>query len=138
MRTRDDIEAYLTRAGLPFREIAEDGTMWLVRDTGWGEHVVVTLAGPLVLFRMKITTLAEVDRHPEFFKTLLEMNARDMIHGAYGISDGEVVLTGPAGAASFLPQPTRATAAMADMAARWIRDLFFMSVIMVLSGDGCS
>ena len=94
MRTRDDIEAYLTRAGLPFREIAEDGTMWLVRDTGWGEHVVVTLAGPLVLFRMKITTLAEVDRHPEFFKTLLEMNARDMIHGAYGISDGEVVLTG--------------------------------------------
>jgi hypothetical protein len=94
MRTRDDIEAYLTRAGLPFREISEDGTMWLVRDTGWGEHVVVTLAGSLVLFRMKITTLAEVDRHPELFKTLLEMNARDMIHGAYGISDGEVVLTG--------------------------------------------
>ena len=58
MRTRDDIEAYLTRAALPFRELAEDGTMWLVRDTGWGEHVVVTMAGPLVLFRMKITTLA--------------------------------------------------------------------------------
>ena len=67
MRTRDDIEAYLTRAGLPFRELSEDGSMWLVRDTGWGEHVVVTLAGPLVLFRMKITTLAAVDRHPELF-----------------------------------------------------------------------
>ncbi|MBK6812681.1 MAG: YbjN domain-containing protein [Sandaracinaceae bacterium] len=93
MRTRDDIEAYLTRAALPFRELAEDGTMWLVRDTGWGEHVVVTMAGPLVLFRMKITTLAAVDRHPELFRTLLEMNASDMIHGAYGISDGEVVLT---------------------------------------------
>ena len=26
MRTRDDIEAYLTRAALPFRELAEDGT----------------------------------------------------------------------------------------------------------------
>lgn len=94
MRTREDIEAYLTRSGLPFREIAEDGNMWLVRDTGWGEHVVVTLAGPLVLFRMKITTLADVERHEELFRTLLEMNARDMIHGAYGISDGEVVLTG--------------------------------------------
>lgn len=93
MRTRDDIEAYLTRAALPFRELAEDGTMWLVRDTGWGEHVVVTMAGPLVLFRMKITTLAAVDRHPELFRTLLEMNASDMIHGAYGIDDGEVVLT---------------------------------------------
>lgn len=94
MRTRDDIEAYLTRAGLPFRELSEDGTMWLVRDTSWGEHVVVTLAGPLVVFRMKITTLAEVERHAELFETLLKMNARDMIHGAYGISDGEVVLTG--------------------------------------------
>ena len=93
MRTRDDIEAYLVRSQLPYRELGEDGTMWLVRDPDWGEHVVVNLVGPLVLFRMKVTNLDAIERREEFFETLLEMNARDMIHGAYGISDGVVVLT---------------------------------------------
>ncbi|MEZ4326936.1 MAG: hypothetical protein R3B40_17090 [Polyangiales bacterium] len=93
MRTRDDIEAYLVRSQLPYRELGEDGTMWLVRDPDWGEHVVVNLAGPLTIFRMKVTTLDAIERREEFFATLLEMNARDMIHGAYGISDGVVVLT---------------------------------------------
>ncbi|MCB9659748.1 MAG: hypothetical protein H6726_19020 [Sandaracinaceae bacterium] len=93
MRTRDDIEAYLVRSQLPYRELGDEGTMWLVRDPDWGEHVVVNLAGPLVIFRMKVTTLDAIERTEEFFATLLEMNARDMIHGAYGITDGVVVLT---------------------------------------------
>ena len=93
MRTREDIEANLTRSELPHRELGEDGTMWLVRDPDWGEHVVVNLVGPLVLFRMKVTNLDAIERREEFFETLLEMNARDMIHGAYGITDGAVVLT---------------------------------------------
>ena len=93
MRTRDDIEAYLVRSQLPYRELGDEGTMWLVRDPDWGEHVVVNLAGPLTIFRMKVTTLDAIERREEFFATLLEMNARDMIHGAYGISDGVVVLT---------------------------------------------
>ena len=95
MRTREDIESYLARSHLPYKDLGEDGCMWLVRDPDWGEHVVVNLAGPLVLYRMKVTTLDAIgsDRREEFFATLLEMNARDMIQGAYGISDGVVVLT---------------------------------------------
>ena len=93
MRTREDIEAYLNRSELPFRELGEDGSMWLVRDPDWGEHVVVTLAGPLLVFRMTVTKLEGVERHPELFRTLLEMNASDMIHGAYGINEDAIVLT---------------------------------------------
>ena len=78
MRTREDIEAYLTRSELPHRELGEDGTMWLVRDPDWGEHVVVNLVGPLVLFRMKVTNLDAIERREEFFETLLEMMAASM------------------------------------------------------------
>ena len=93
MRTREDIEAYLERSELPYRDLSDDGHMWLVRDPALGEHVVVTLAGPLVLFRMKVAQLDELERHDELFKTLLQMNAEDMIAGAYGISNDGVVLT---------------------------------------------
>ena len=79
MRTREDIEAYLNRSELPFRELGEDGSMWLVRDPDW--------------FRMTVTKLEGVERHPELFRTLLEMNASDMIHGAYGINEDAIVLT---------------------------------------------
>lgn len=93
MRTSEDIEAYLTRSGMPHRELGDDGNMWLVRDPDWGEHIVVRLAGPLVVFRVKVVELSAVERHAELFQTLLEMNASDMIHGAYGINADSVVLT---------------------------------------------
>ena len=95
MRTREDIEAYLDRSELPYRELGDDGHMWLVRDPSWGQHVVVTLAGPLVLFRMKVAGLDELDepRQGELFRELLSINANDMMAGAFGISDDHVVLT---------------------------------------------
>jgi hypothetical protein len=92
MRTREDIESYLIRSQLAYDEV--DGReMWLLHDAGSGESIVVSLAGPLVLFRVKVLDLAEVRNRERLFEKLLELNASEMVHGAYGVSDGAVVLT---------------------------------------------
>ena len=92
MRTRDDIESYLARAEVPYEEIGEDG-MWLVHDSSLGENIAIQAAGPLLLFRVKVLELREVDDKAALYEELLTLNTSDLVHGAYGISDGAVVLT---------------------------------------------
>lgn len=91
MRTREDIEAYLLRSGLPHEEVEAD--MWLVHDPGSGERIVVRLADEMVLFRVKVMELEGVRQKEKLFARLLELNASEMLHGSYGLSDGAVVLT---------------------------------------------
>lgn len=91
MRTREDIESYLMRSGLRYEEVEED--MWVLHDEASTENIVVRMAGPLVLFRVKVLELASVKRKEELYAKLLELNAEDMVHGAYGIANEAVVLT---------------------------------------------
>ena len=86
MATRDDIEHYLIQIGYTYESV--EAHMWVIRNTA---NIVVTLEPPLVLFRMKLMELPN-KRREEFFKLLLEINASNMIHGAYGIEDNNVVL----------------------------------------------
>ena len=92
MRSRDDIESYLARAEVPYEEVGEDG-MWLVHDSSLGENIAIQAAGPLLLFRVKVLELREVDDKAALYEELLTLNTSDLVHGAYGISDGAVVLT---------------------------------------------
>ncbi len=92
MRSREDIESYLARAEVPYQEVGDDG-MWLVRDSGLGEHIAIKVAGPLLLFRVKVLDLNEVENAADLFEELLKLNVSDLVHGAYGISDGAIVLT---------------------------------------------
>lgn len=95
MRTREDIESYLRRSQLSFSDVGDesDEAMWLVRDRSTGENIVVSMVQPLLLFRVKVLDLDHVNDHAALFRRLLELNARDMMHGAYGLADGAVVLT---------------------------------------------
>ena len=94
MRTRNDIEAFLARSGHPNKEVADH--TWLVTDASDDrDHIVVRLTEDLVIFRMKIIQIDRVEaknREP-FFALLLRLNAEDMVHGAYGLTDGDVVVT---------------------------------------------
>ncbi len=92
MRSREDIESYLARAEVPYEEVGEDG-MWLVHDSSLGENIAIKANGPLLLFRVKVLELREVEDQAALFEELLRLNASDLVHGAYGISDGAVVLT---------------------------------------------
>ena len=67
--------------------------MWLVRDRSWGEHIAIKAAGPLLLFRVKVLELHEVEDKASLYEELLVLNATDLVHGSYGISEGAVVLT---------------------------------------------
>jgi len=93
MVTREDLESYLIRLGGEQEEV-EDG-MWVVRPSDAGAAVVVNHTGPLVLLRVKIMDLPRGDDASlaPLFRRLLELNANDLVHGSYGIEEGEVVLS---------------------------------------------
>ena len=94
MRNREDIEAYLSRSGHPHKEVAED--TWLVSDPSEdGDQIIVSITEGLVIFRMKVLSLERVDttRREGFFELLLQLNADDMVHGAYGLADDDLVMT---------------------------------------------
>ena len=96
MRTRHDIESYLLRSNLSFKDVGkqdEEECMWLVRDGSSGENIVLSLVGSMLLFRVKVMDLEELESPVELYHRLLELNASDMLHGAYGISDGAIVVT---------------------------------------------
>jgi hypothetical protein len=86
MATRDNIEHYLIQTEYPFESI--ETYMWIIRDTA---NIVVTYEPPLVVFRMKLMEIPRA-RREDFFKLLLELNATNMIHGAYGVEGDNVVL----------------------------------------------
>ncbi len=92
MVTKEDLESYLIRLGTDHEEIA-DG-MYLARGGAERLPIVVDHAPPLALLRLKVMDLpAEPGRLEPLFRLLLELNAGDVVHGAYGLEGDELVLT---------------------------------------------
>jgi hypothetical protein len=95
MISREDLESFLIRTEMDHREIGE--SMWLVDPVkdAVEDHpaVVVSLSPPLVIFRASIGTAPEGDHaRLKLYQTLLELNATDLVHGAYGLEGDEVIL----------------------------------------------
>ena len=96
MVNREDIESFLLRTEVEFEEI-ESG-LWLVHpsaDEPKGEPgVVVRHEPPVVLLRSGIRDVPEDDAAQlRLYGRLLELNATDLVHGAYGIENAEVILS---------------------------------------------
>jgi len=91
MVTREDLESYLIRMDQDFDEVDEG--MFLVQPRNDGPPVVVHHSPPLLVIRLKVMTLPEGKDLGELFENLLVWNATDVIHGAYGIEGGDLVLT---------------------------------------------
>ncbi|PIE19156.1 MAG: hypothetical protein CSA66_02990 [Proteobacteria bacterium] len=87
----DTIEGYLIRSGVDY-DLIGDG-MWVVQDEFDSvDNIVVTLSEPVVLFRVKLMELPEDEAvQAALFRKLLELNASEMIAGAYGL-DGQAVI----------------------------------------------
>ena len=94
MITRDDIQSWLERlegGSLTVREI--EPNLWVTRTPDEAE-VVVHYAPPVVILRVRVMELpASEPRRGELFRQLLEYNARDLVHGSYGLEGDHVVLT---------------------------------------------
>ena len=94
MVTREDIESWLSRLDGSTTEYTEvKPNLWIVR-TQHDAEVVVHYAPPVVLLRVRVMELpASEPRRGELFRQLLELNARDLVHGSYGLEGDHVVLT---------------------------------------------
>jgi len=91
MVSRDDLESFLIRMDLDFEEVDEG--MFLVQPRNEGTPVVVHHSPPLLIARLKVMGVPEGGDLGELFETLLVWNATDVVHGAYGIEEGDLVLT---------------------------------------------
>lgn len=92
MMTREDLESFLIRMDLEYEEVDEG--MFLVRGRNSGLPMVVHLAEALLLIRLKLMDMPDLaDGKVDLYKTLLELNATDVVHGAYGIEDGELIIS---------------------------------------------
>ena len=91
MRKAEDIESYLIQMEVPY-ETMGDG-VWKIKDLG--PEVMVSIADSVVAFRLKVMETAQIPqpKREAFFHQLLELNATDMLHGAYGLEQGNVVVT---------------------------------------------
>ncbi|AEF81913.1 hypothetical protein TREAZ_2704 [Leadbettera azotonutricia ZAS-9] len=73
-----------------YREVEKN--LWLLEDPEHSlEGVAVVYSDPLVIVRIQVMDAPKQNRE-EFFAKLLELNAKDLIHGAYGLEGSKVVL----------------------------------------------
>jgi hypothetical protein len=92
MVTREDLESFLIRMDLDYEEVDEG--MFLIRGKNSGLPMVVHYADNLLLIRMKLLDMpVDGEDVTELYRMLLELNATDLVHGAYGIEDGELILS---------------------------------------------
>lgn len=94
MVTKDDLQSFIDRLdtnGFTSSEVQPD--LWVVKIPD-GAEVVVNYAPPVVILRVRVIELpGDEARRTELYRHLLELNARDMVHGSYGLEGDHVVLT---------------------------------------------
>jgi hypothetical protein len=84
------IEQYLIELKYSYREVKPN--LWLLDDAENGiEGIVVMYAEPLVIIQVQVMEIPTLNTH-ELYRKLLELNAGDMIHGAYGLEGNKVVI----------------------------------------------
>ena len=90
MRSVEDLEHYLIRLGMPYREVGD--STWVIQDEyDQIDNIVVKWSPPLVIFRVKLMDVDGADQ-AALFRKLLELNASQMVHGAFGIEGNSVVV----------------------------------------------
>jgi hypothetical protein len=84
------IEGYLINLGITYEEVAE--RTWVLHDPEKGlEQVAIAVDEPLVVIRVNVMQAPQENRE-EFYRTLLSLNASDLVHGAYALEGDEVLL----------------------------------------------
>ncbi len=93
MKTAADIEEFLHKLELAHEEPRDD--TYVVTGPDGVDNIIVTIAGPVLVFRVKLMEVPSphgAGNREELFRLLLELNATEMMHGAYGIEDDSVVI----------------------------------------------
>jgi len=84
------IEQYLIDLMLTYQHL--DSNLWMLDDENHSlQGVVVMYAEPLVVIRAEIMDIPK-NNQAELYAKLLELNASDLIHGAYALENGKIIL----------------------------------------------
>ncbi|AEJ18399.1 hypothetical protein [Gracilinema caldarium] len=84
------IERYLIDLMFTYRDLGDN--MWIIEDEDHSLNgVVVMYEAPLVIIRVLVMHAPEQNRL-ELFTKLLELNASDVVHGAYALENNDIIL----------------------------------------------
>ena len=91
MRTKEDVERYLINLDTPY-EVLGDGIYRLNDDLPDIDDIIVMVSDPLVIFSVRPMKVQGKNTEA-FYKKLLELNATELVAGAYGLDGDDVVIT---------------------------------------------
>jgi hypothetical protein len=90
MVTQHDVEIYLDDCGFPFEAVSEG--IWRVESPdNKVENIIVSYEEPVLLMRVNLMPAPKKNREA-FYQRLLQLNATDIPHGAFGLEDENVVV----------------------------------------------
>lgn len=91
MANERELEVYFDELGYSYELLGP--RMWVLdlSPSGSDGKVVVSFSPPLVVLRMKVAELPAGD-NAALFRTLLEANAQELVHGAFGVEGNAIVV----------------------------------------------
>lgn len=95
MVTKEDIEGFLNRLAADGASHSEvEPGIWVIKPGGALDFdVIVHFSPPVVVMSVRVMTLpADKAVEATLNRRLLELNASDLVHGAYGIEDNSIVM----------------------------------------------
>jgi hypothetical protein len=92
-RTGEDLEGYLIKLERRFEKL-DDGT-YLIAMASRQPPLAMRVVPPLVVMQIDIGRVPEQDpaRCSALYRRLLELNAQDLMHAAYGLTGERITLT---------------------------------------------
>ncbi len=92
--SNDDLEGHLTRLNRNF-ERAPQGDVFLVAMGPGQPPCALNISPPVLVAQVRVAEAPPVDAaaSSRFLRRLLELNASGLLHAAFGIEGGQVVLT---------------------------------------------
>ncbi len=84
------IEQYLIKSMYSFEEVEKH--IWTINDgTNNLEGTAIVYTDPIVTIQVAVMAVPDSD-NPELYAKLLELNARDVVHGAYALDHNQIIL----------------------------------------------
>jgi hypothetical protein len=92
--TNEDLEAHLTRLSRSF-ERAEDADVYLVSMGPGQPPCALSISPPVLVAQVNVAAAPPQDdaNSARFMRRLLELNASGLLHAAFAIESGQIVLT---------------------------------------------
>jgi len=93
MTDAHELESLLMSSGLDYD--SHEGGTWVVHnESDHLDNVVIQFAPPVVVFRVKLMdTPGDAAQRAQLYERLLQLNATDMVAGAYALEGNAIVIT---------------------------------------------